>query len=343
MIYSISGNEVTKAYNCNGTAVENAYDIQGNQVYTDIDVTGVVSFYKQDVRNAVTYLRDLGEEYVSYAIVNDQHYNYNYGYSPQILSALYRNNVIDKIFVLGDEVDTGADSALLNSWLSDHNSIIPYSFVIQGNHEAYGDESIVYPWFKTNVYDEMATPTNWGTEDHSYYYYDNSEYKIRFIFCDPNHDSTNQKSWLYSTAQAIPEDWFWVLITHEAPFVYTPPAPYDTYWHYRDTTLFGTFETDFATDDKLIGVFCGHEHCDIPQTNSGIHQETFLTDSNKKSGGTDSTGLPMPIRNANDNSANSVTIISINPTLRKVKLLRIGPLQYEGGADWIDKKREFEF
>lgn len=349
MIYSFSGNEVTKAYNCNGTAVENAYDIQGNQVYTDIDVTDVVSFYKQDVRDAVTYLRNLGEDYISYAIVTDEHYSENgdnYGYAPNILKSLYKNGVIDKIWTLGDGADYGR-KVLLEMWRDTHADILPYTFALQGNHEAYvalNDFTLeeIYAWLKTNVWDVMAQPTEFGGVDHSYFYYDNSEYKIRFIFLDPNRDSTSQKDWLYQTAQSVPEDWIYFVVAHEGAFAYHVDG-YKDYSFYRDQILFGNFEKDFKNDTKLGCVICGHKHCDILQENSGIKQVCFLCDSCKNAGGTETMGITLPSRNRNNNTAQAVTILSINPTLRKIKLYRIGQVMNNPSITWNNKQFEFEF
>lgn len=328
-VYNASS-RVDVCYNTEGASVGVAHRINGHA--TAVNLINVPAFYVDSVDAAVDFLYSRNNS-INFAVITDTHYNYNYKHSHKLLKSLNASGLIEKIVVLGDNIDT-SDSSLRQSWLSDFSSLIPSMFYVMGNHELFsGTESEVYNWWKSNVYDEMSQAT-FGNTDKSYYYYDITNKKTRVFFCDANHDSVNQKEWLYSCIQELDSDWLFFIFCHEGAFVYTPEG-YPTYDSYRDTTLFGTFENDFKDDSRCGGVICGHHHNDIIQQNSGIYQIALLCDANKSAGGTNE-GCPMPTR-SDSITAQSITIVSINPTEKTIELLRIGQIDNACGVDWSNK------
>lgn len=299
-----------------------------------IDVSDVISFYQQPLKNAAYYVKRLGKKYVSYLLVADQHYTLNYGYTPQLMECLYASGLFDKMLFLGDNLESFTE-ARKTAWLSAHENLLPYSLVLMGNHErSSGTER--YEWFKENVFDVMAS-CSFGGEEHSYYYYDNSTFKIRLIMLDPPRDRSNQKVWLKSVIASVPSDWTYFVLSHEPQDAFV--TSYGTY------PLTRVLDEDYgaycAMDNRFGGLMCGHRHSDISNLKYGfLHNDCFLSDSYKSSGLTPEA--PAPPRSKADATAQSITIVSINPTTKNVKFYRIGQVD-TSTVTWVNKKREYTY
>lgn len=346
-------------YNSNGEVI-NKYELKVNPVsgllylYLDgerqgdgidighegLDVSDVVSFYQSDVTAAANYLDSLGSDWVSYVELNDQHYSTNGKHASAICRVLLNAGLVDKVINLGDMIDS---YAVASDFHSEWGDLYPKGLFVIGNHDvsASTEEQKIqfYEMWVNDVFTKLPTACvfdNSSVDYKSYYYYDNESYKIRFLCLDPHRNRDKQAVFFKNVIDSTPDDWTIFILTHE------PSVELVTEWGQCGTVdvIVPNVAYQFALDKRFGAIFCGHDHRDIIQKVYGyVDQAAFLCDRLETFGDGHYT---YPPRSADDNSAQSITLISINPTQKKIKFYRIGA-EHSQIVPWSNHQYEITY
>ena len=328
MIYDFYGNEISSIYSLTGEECD-GYDIAGNLLISSIDplpIDTVPSYFQSDVANALNYVDELGEGYVNYIAVTDSHYNLNVGNTFKIMNYLYSQGKFDKLIHLGDLLEE--DNVDSDNWISATDAGLPtYKkwLFTQGNH----DNGIA----PISQVDSLFMDSTVHYITHSYHnawYYDNKQYKIRFI---------GLHHYLYANSairqevegflESMPNGYAWIFVSH---YPMLPVTEKDDIWK-RDYCMSEDAETWVKglidIYPRCIGIFSGHQHLDrydLLSTGSKNFNHLTLDADIKRTG------------NVGTNKEQVVSILSINPTTESIKLYRIGrsevfvsnPLEFSG-------------
>lgn len=299
---------------------------QGNGVVIgepggDIDVSGVVDWYKQLVKDAYDYVTELGNDYVHNIVLADMHYTTpNFRHSIPIVQALQDTGKFGKILLLGDNADTGS-STDYDALVEELTPLTGKLLMIGGNHDHTAEVYTEY----YNLTD--ADGVVWGDADALYYYYDDTEHKIRYIMLNSSiaiAKRATQQAWCEGLLSNLAEGWTTVICSHYAAIsVYKNGAIVPST---DGTTITGNYAgvlqaCKLAGDTTKFAVWLhGHYHTDAFTDMMGIRQITFNTDSKKEN---------TANRIAGTTSEQAVSIVSINPITHDIKSYRIGYHDYQ--------------
>lgn len=314
MPYGMQGAELNTAFNRTGAELPSVYDLAGNEyqfvVPDPILFTDIPEYFRNDVTNALDYIDDLGDGYVNYIVVTDSHYELStVRNTAKIFNYLYQEGRFDKLIHLGDMVDgkgfdgTGWQRLVEDDWWHFKG----HWLFTQGNHDS--------AWFGSSLealasYFETTKNIRYTTDSyHDCYYYDNDDYKIRII---GSHHATGQTKTTvineYINA-AVNKGYKWLSLSH-----YRLDANGDRFTNAADT--YGNF----------ICHISGHRHTDTFRMVTTVGNKSML-DINLEA---DIQGRAY----AGTNQEQCITLISINPTLEKVKVYRIGLSRVYDAKQW---------
>lgn len=306
MVYDLNGNELVTAYDVIGNELDTVYEIDGTEhsFAEPVSFDDVPDWYKTDVQNAVTYLNGLDDGYVNYIVMADTHYGDAYPNAPKIFNYLYQECRIDKMIHLGDMLaNSGLGSANWNALIDADFFHFKKWLFAQGNH----DTGLSVDLAEALTYFETTENIRYTVSaSHNMYYYDNPEYKIRFIgahFYNHMDDKYTLERYIVT---AIGKGYKWIFMNHF-------PQDENATWLKNMIETYGNF----------ICHLCGHWHADnFTQKSSGTKTFwQFVFDA-------DISGIRETY---GENSDQVISILSINPITEKIKIYRIGrSAQYEG-------------
>lgn len=283
----------------------------------DVDLSDLPEYWHDAMKTAIAYTMILGSGYVHHIITTDNHHNVNYGKSIPIQKILYDTELYSKVINVGDITNgngSTTDPAVISQLLTDYGHFENDLLLALGNHDDYtADQSQLYPLIANNS-------SLIGTDKvHFNYYCDDATHHIRYVVMDtPKGGDLN--SFLKSAFDSAPSGYGIIIISHYPLCSYTFTVD-GTDHTASDATSYGAKGAVFALgkpENPIICVLCGHEHVDHVEDYLGLglfKQIALLNDGHywqlyeKEEGTTDE---------------NAVTILSVNPTTKDVKLFRIG-------------------
>lgn len=280
----------------------------------DVDVSSLPDYWQDDVVDALAYTMSLDDGYIHHLVTTDTHYDGNYKKSALIQKVLYDTGMYSKVINLGD-VTNGATETTAGNVISDYEDYGDDFLLVLGNHDDYqATPSLLYPLIENNVHAI-------GEEKNLFnYYVDDTTNHIRYI-CINTPRGGNSRSLARQYINEAPSGYHVMILTH---------YPYIGYTFYVDGQERSAHLPSGAgellvcnmglSDKSLIGVMTGHQHIDHydDYLNLGfVKQVTFLHDGYVS----DRTDYPKV---SGTNNENAVTILSVNPTTKDVKLYRIG-------------------
>lgn len=206
----------------------------------------------------------------SFAFVTDLHWTQNAGKSPSLLRFIKKNTRIDKLFCGGDicdfeEIESRPYDAFSNFVKAWDNQI----YTAVGNHEyisQYGTEGRAYYSFNSLGKDRI------GNLDRSYFYFDNPQAKIRYIFLSAYKANSGtpasgyeqaQLTWLENVALNLESGWGAIVVTHMTHSVYENASIGQT-----ATDMLNVLDA-YDGDGEIICVISGHTHADYYDTTTG--------------------------------------------------------------------------
>ena len=220
----------------------------------------------------------------TFAFVTDTHWTQNARQSPALLSYIKAHTRVEKLFHGGDVCDYitsehqpyDAFSEFLKAW----NDPI---YTAMGNHDyasQYGTEARLYYAYSSKGRDRI------GNQDRNYFYVDNPQSKIRYIFINgfaPGNSTwawgfeQTQLDWLAGTALNLAAGWGAVVVTHITHSnVNGTPAV-----NANAQGLLNVLDA-YSGAGEIIAVLSGHTHVDwIDRTAGGIPILVTTCDKNE--------------------------------------------------------------
>lgn len=315
MVYDLNGNELVTAYDVIGNELASVYEINETEhtFAEPILFSDVPDWYKTDIQNAVTYLNNLGDGYVNYIVMADTHYGDAYPNAPKIFNYLYQECRIDKMVHLGDMLaNSGLGSANWNALIDADFFHFKKWLFAQGNH----DTSLSADLAEALTYFETTKNIRYTASSyHNLFYYDNDQYKIRFIGAHFYHHMDDKYTLERYIVTAIGKGYKWIFMNH-FPMGYFEEDDENMLWLKSMIETYGNF----------ICSINGHWHADnFTQKTSGTKTFWEFNFDADISGIRETYG---------ENSDQAVSILSINPTTEDMKIYRIGRSRKYEGKQW---------
>lgn len=330
-VYKLNGQEIDTAYSLVGDSVESVYKISGKEIpFTGYPISNVVDYYRKSVLDTKAELNAQSDDWVNLIFITDTHTPNNEQHSQAIALYLLANSKIDKLIFGGDYVN--------NLWVRSEYAtyfapILAYEdqskiYALMGNHETYGSDyeapyTSVSEESKAYIYrDFLASKNLNGNPQEVYYYVDDTNRKIRFLFLNTSDQSnvqvtSAQRAWIAQSVILPDSDWSLIVFGHVTLYAMAGVTTMNV------TNAESIISSIAATNGKLIGYFCGHQHCDIMETHGGFHHSTFLCDRFENNPYY-SPDVEYPTRTKGTATEQAVSIISVNTTSRQVVVRRIG-------------------
>ena len=278
-----------------------------------VDLSGVEEWYQPEVQSAYNHVAAMDStKWVHHVVLADTHYGYNqYGNSMEIVTALMNTGRFDKFIHLGDLVDSLTDSSwqgVIEDGYENHNGNMLF---VYGNHDA----NVSSDTLTTGIY-KTALLSNgnftWFDGADYCYYYDDTERKIRYVCLNiwPTSITDSQVAWLNGLLAQMESDWTVFVLVHGEVS--------------RKTTAF--YDGLVFSDVNIGGVIEGHWHVDRLFATKNVNRVRLLCDRGGDPGSSDDDNLaPTEAQRVQGtNFEHAITIMSINPTDRKVEFYRIG-------------------
>ena len=228
---------------------------------------GLPSYWKSyldekiaEVNSKLTALGNSGDAFI---FITDQHLDGSEDHSSAIINYITANTSIKKVVFGGDILQGGAsDIDILREYRASFNSDI-LLMAMRGNHDATGNLT------ESAYYDIMISPLleNAEISDELYYYYDNTDLKIRYIVTDSVASKTNnltsekQISWLKSKILELDSEWTTVIFHHG---IWEGSASESNLSFSTDGKLIVDAIDSIYDDAKctIAGIYSGHTHRD---------------------------------------------------------------------------------
>lgn len=281
----------------------------------DFDVSSLPEYWGDNVKDALAHVLVLGDDYVHHLISTDNHYNINYRKSPDIMALLQDTGLFSRVINLGDVTDSHTQ-AQADNVLADYAPFVGNMLFAIGNHDdsGAGSESVLYPLISGD--DSLQ-----GTPESFNYYWDDEDYKIRYIV----YNSPNVASFtpIYNWATGVPDGWTVLILSHYAGMSFMSDFSQEEPVSTETRTPYAKNLRPFfmANDNKFFaGWIAGHEHTDSLAVDTPfgvIHQAVLNND------GHSNDAVPWP-KTQGTATEQAVTIMSINPKAKIVKFYRIG-------------------
>lgn len=313
MPYSVSGSELTAAYNRAGTSLPSVYGIDGNEypfeTLEPILFSDIPEYFQDDVTNALRYINDLSTDYVNYIVVTDSHYDLSTTRNtPKIFNYLYQEGRFDKLIHLGDIVDGGGFNGTGWQYLVEDDwwHFKGQWLFAQGNHDSAWSTSLatLASYFETTQNIRYTVDTM-----HNIYYYDNPDYKIRIIGSHHYGYKGDQDTLNAYVSAAVNKGYKWMFIGH-----------------YRVDDSGDWIKNAVETYGNFICCLSGHRHTDTFRT---LATETkTLLDINLEA------DIQGQVAGKGTNIEQCITLVSINPKTENIKLCRIGLSRVYDGKQW---------
>lgn len=331
-LFNVNGTELTQAYNKKGKIIKEGYNYKEESVYSDsskkYSINNITdSYFKTAVNNVAQKINSLSEEdWESFIFITDPHGNGNQQKSQAIALYLLDNTNISMIVLGGDYY--------LNYWGQYDNQFEDYLdplkdninvYALFGNHETYNKGSYNNKYY---LYDYFLKNKTWlkGQPEKLYYYFDDNDKKIRYVFlntsdCSQYVMTSKQIDWLRSTVSTLPNsDWSLLVFGHVNLDTFDIDSDI-----IRGSTELNASNIISAIDQcngTIIGYICGHQHIDMTKKVGNFQQTTLQCD--KLETRDYYPGISFVDRSENDATKQAVSIISINQKEKQVIIRRIG-------------------
>lgn len=252
---------------------------------------------------------------------------------------------IDDVLCTGDLVATRYSGGI-NGWINNQRGKF---LTCIGNHDSLDDTTAgSYQWnlitSQTNLYNTFIAPfyNNWGenahvVENHSYYYKDYPDNKIRLIILDTTiKDATenqNQATWFTTVInECIQLDYSVVIGQHFPPnnpvkinslftsIVRNLPDNTAYGWGSSSETYMTIVDNFINNNGKFICWLCGHTHCDFIAYDSTHPNQLFIVVTTTQTQNAYEDGE----RTTGEQSQDAFNIIGFDTISHNIKIARIG-------------------
>ena len=287
-------------------------------------VPPIPDFYRDYVSARISSLNKITSNNDSVIFVSDIH-NENRNYSASIIKEILNKTSVNKVVCGGDlinEPSSKEDAVGLLKYRSNLYRRNKCAVFMEGNHDTnpYGtgrvSESELYDIFCASI------PTS-VTNNKLYYYRDNNERKIRYIYLDTGEDGnidSVQSNWLKTCAESVEGGWYIVLFSHMAL-----NTSYNNRTSWTEYGVVSSVNTALANvKSKVICWIFGHVHIDLSGVVNGIRMISVTCDAH----GVQSTSMSSDNRDENTINEQAFDVFTFDTTNRKIHCTRFGGGQY---------------
>ena len=212
----------------------------------------------------------------TFAFFTDLHWHLNAGKSPALLRYIKENTRIDKFFCGGDVMDfIRTEHDPYDAFTHYYKALNLPIYTAMGNHEylvaQYGKEGRLYYTFNSVGRDRI------GNFDRNYFYLDNPQSQIRYIFMNGFAEGESswsygyeqtQLDWLANVALDLETGWGAIVVTHNTHSIDFSDGSVP-----KDTHASGMLAVldNYSGNGEVIAVISGHTHVDyLDSTTGGI-------------------------------------------------------------------------
>ena len=287
-------------------------------------VPPIPDFYRDYVSARISSLNKITGNNDSVIFVSDIH-NENRNYSASIIKEILNKTSVNKVVCGGDlinEPSSKEDAVGLLKYRSNLYRRNNDTVFMEGNHDTnpYGtgrvSESELYNIFCASI---PASVTN----NKLYYYRDNNERKIRYIYLDTGEDGnidSVQSNWLKTCAESVEDGWYIVLFSHMAL-----NTSYNNRTSWTEYGVVSSVNTALANvKSKVICWIFGHVHIDLSGVVNGIRMISSTCDAH----GVQATSMSSDNRDENTINEQAFDVFTFDTTNRKIHCTRFGGGQY---------------
>lgn len=242
----------------------------------------VPSYFESHLTSKINTIRQndllVGSNGDSFVFITDSHYETNTKHSPSLIRRVLERTNIKKVFHGGDVIDWGIKSFSLGNIRSWYD-MLSYAdiFLTLGNHDINITEDNhftnkeMYALFMRSIEDKVTN------DKKLYYYFDNPNQKIRYIFLDGHWPTdtdmrgvslnyAEQLSWMDSVVSELDSSWGIVVLQHIV-FGYSTiidNVPTNVRLSELAELLVAKLDSYQADDSKpsVIAIITGHLHYD---------------------------------------------------------------------------------
>ncbi len=261
----------------------------------------------------------------AFIYITDQHLDGGTNdYSAAIINYIADNTSVSKVLFGGDMLQGGS---------SDVNILLEYRnafednvliFASRGNHDATGNLT------EQSYYDIMIKPLGETAEitDKLYYYYDNTDLKIRYIVTDSVASGSNyltspeQLSWMQAKILELDQDWT-AIVFHHGIWEGSASNPTLNYSVDGKRIVDAIDEIYDNTRCTVAGIYSGHTHRDY----LGYSEKGYAlvsTTVNAFSGALSKYDLENPTRPTGTTKEETLDVVFLSPSENLIETIRIG-------------------
>ena len=261
----------------------------------------------------------------AFIFITDQHLDGSTkDYSASIINYISDNTSVNKVIFGGDTLQGGSsDVDILREYRDEFEDNV-LVLASRGNHDATGNLT------EQLYYDIMVNPLaqKAETSDKLYYYYDNSELKIRYIITDSVASGKNyltskeQISWMQSKILELDQDWTAIVFHHG---IWEGSASNQVLNYSVDGKLIvdAIDEIYDSASCTVAGIYSGHTHRDY----FGYSEKGYAlvsTTVNASSAALSKYDLENPARPAETVKEETLDVVFLTPSENLIETIRIG-------------------
>lgn len=266
---------------------------------------------------------EVGDHGDSFVFITDCHLEQNQMHSWGAIKGIQENTNVSRVINGGDFVNDKASKTAIYADYQVYANIARKLKMIcmLGNHDLNSSWSPPDPITKSDFYALLVKPTEnmLVTDGKLYFYQDNANQKLRYIYLDTNAPDTayiddDQIDWMKARINELETGWTVIIFAHQ---FYATDGTFPAY-DQNGTKITAALNSIYSTCDATIaGVICGHAHEDYVDSTQSYPIIVVTCDSRNQEGGNDG----RPIGTVNEQAFD---VIHIDTTAQKFYCTRIG-------------------
>ena len=333
-LYNISGVPINSIYGIAGNPITNVYNINGISIQTIISekysIQNIATYFRNSVELIENKINALStDDWESFIFITDIHGNGNKQHSQAIALYLLDNTNCSMIVLGGDYSLSSWNKTEFEKYMDvfKNSGLSRNIYALFGNHETYPGgagtaeaKSQIYKYFLNNKIQTIGSLAN------IYYYIDNYDKKIRYMFLNTSDGdsqyimSNTQIEWIQNNV--ILPDNTWSLLV----FGHVNLNNFDITSNTMTTSTEGNAANIISAinncNGTIIGYICGHQHIDVTKKVGNFQHTTLQCD--KLETIDYYNGISFIDRSIGNITEQAVSIISINQKTKQVIIRRVG-------------------
>lgn len=348
-LYNINGALIESIYTVSGSLITSAYDVNGSSLQIDsskkYSIENVASYFRQSTETIKEKINKLPKDkWESFIFITDTHGSGNQQHSQAIALYLLDNTDCSMIVLGGDYSLSSWSETEFKKYMNvyKNSGLNNDIYALFGNHETYptGSDSatkakaLIYDYFLKNKIQVIGSPD-------IYYYIDNYNKKIRYMFLNTSDSSqyvmsNSQIEWIRNNVILNDNTWSLLVFGHVNlnNFGITSSEMINS----TESNASNIISAINNCNGKIIGYICGHQHIDMTKKVGNFQHTTLQCD--KLETKNYYPGISFINRASGEITEQAVSIISINQEEKQVIIRRIGAVRNARTEDRIENEND---